>query len=308
MRYSGAPTIGWPLVWSVPVLPYRALGLPIDPDIAFGFGLALSLAANAVTVVSIYLLGLWTSGRKSVALVAASLFGLWPLLMLVVGKTPHLGTWQGELGLSLYSEPLSTALVATAAALLVRPGRGAVAEIFVGALLGFSIVVRLSNVVIALCFIAVLALWCVPRPPLRVTAGTLVFLPVVAAYWPLGYSMLPADQFPDDPFALRYAVPAWRDSIVWGWRAFVALVPLAVVGTFALARWHAALLWSWILSTAALYTFYSFTPLHPRFLFVALPALFVLWATGAADVARRIASITRGREEGGPVLARHGRS
>ena len=29
--HSGAPTIGWPLVWSVPLYPYRALGLPLDP-------------------------------------------------------------------------------------------------------------------------------------------------------------------------------------------------------------------------------------------------------------------------------------
>jgi hypothetical protein len=287
MRAPGAATIGWPLVWSVPVLPYRVLGLPLNPDIAYGFGLTLSLAANAVTVVSTYLLGLWASGRRSVGLIAASLFGLWPLLMLVVGKTADLGTWEVDLGLALYSEPLSTALVASAAALLVRPGRGEVAEILAGALLGFSVAVRLSNVVIAFCVVAVLYLSRGRWSALRVSAGAATFVPLVAAYWPLGYPKVPEEQF-QDPLGLDYALPAWRDSVVWGWQAFVALVPLAVVGTFALARRHAAFLWSWILLTAALYSFYFVTPLHPRFLLVTLPALFVLWAAGVVALANHV--------------------
>ena len=288
MRPPGAPTIGWPLVWSVPILPYRVLGLPLDPEIAFGFGLALSLIANAVTVVSSYLLGLWVSGVRSVGLLAAAFFGLWPLVLPVVGKEADRGTWQGDLGLSLYSEPLSTALVVTAAALLVRRSRGAIGEVVAGILIGFSITVRLSNAVIAASLILVLAVVAPRASALRVAAGVLAFLPVAAAYWPLGYVMLPSEQFPDNPFGLQYAVPAWRDSIVWGGRAFVVLVPLAIVGGFVLARWTAAILWSWILSTAILYTFYSFTPLHPRFLFVALPALFVLWAAGVVAIASRL--------------------
>jgi hypothetical protein len=284
MSYAGAPTIGWPLVWSVPMLPYRMLGLPLDPDVAFGFGLALSLAANGVTVVSTYLLGLWTSGSRSTGLVAASLFGLWPFLLPVVGKTADLGTWQGDLGLSLYSEPLSTALVTTGAALLVRPGRGHVAEVVAGCLLGFSIAVRLSNLVIAVPLVALLALQAGLRSALRFGAAVAIFVPIAVAYWPLGYVQLPDEQFPDDPFALRYAVPAWRDSVVWGWEAFVALVPVAAVGFLALARPQAVLLASWILATAGLYTFYTFTPLHPRFLLVALPPLFVLWGAGASAV------------------------
>lgn len=287
MRPPGAVTIGWPLVWSVPVLPYRALGLALNPDVAFGFGLALSLAANAATVVATYLIGLWTTGRRAVGLVAAALFGLWPFLALVVGRTADLGTWEVDLGLALYSEPLSTALVVAAAALLVRPRSGEVAEVLAGALLGFSIAVRLSNVAVAVCAIALLWLVRGRRPALLVGAGVTIFLPLVAAYWPHGYVQLPEEQF-EDPFGLEYAVPAWRDSLVWGWQALVALVPLALVGTFALARRHAALLWSWILSTAALYTFYRFTPLHPRFLLVALPPLFVLWAAGATAVATRL--------------------
>jgi hypothetical protein len=289
MRASGAVTIGWPLVWSVPLLPYRLAGRPLDPDVAFGFGLALSLLANAVTVVATYLLGLWSSGRRAVGLVAAALFGLWPLLLPLVGKTSDLGTWQNDLGLSVYSEPLSTALVASGGALLVRPGRGPLAEIVAGVLMGFSTTVRLSNALIAGCAAAVLVVLA-RRSALRFAVGAAVFAPVVIAYWPLGYPMLPPEQFPDDTFGLEYAVPAWRDSTVWGLRAFVALVPLAVVGALTLRRVQAALLVLWVASTAALYTFYSFTPLHPRFLFVALPPLFVLWAAGAAaayELARR---------------------
>jgi hypothetical protein len=50
MNAAGAAVFGWPLVWALPMLPYRATGAPLDPEIAFGFGLALSLAANAVTI------------------------------------------------------------------------------------------------------------------------------------------------------------------------------------------------------------------------------------------------------------------
>ena len=120
MRASGAPTIGWPLVWSIPLFPYRALGLPLGVDTAFGFGLAISLAANAVSVVSTFLLGLWVTGRRAVGIIAASLFAFWPVLVLLVAKTGETGTWTVDLGLSLYSEPVSTALVTSACALLVR--------------------------------------------------------------------------------------------------------------------------------------------------------------------------------------------
>jgi hypothetical protein len=97
----------------------------------------------------------------------------------------------------------------------------------------------------------------------------------------MGYESLPETTFRSDAFGLEYAVPAWRDSAVWGLTAFVALVPLAIAGTFAIRRREAAFLLAWILATAAFYTVYFYTPLHPRFLLVALPALFVLWAAGA---------------------------
>jgi hypothetical protein len=262
--------------------------LPLDPGIAFGFGLAVSLAANAVSVVSTYFLGLGATGRRAVGLVAASLFAFWPLLVLVLGKSGDAGTWTVDLGLSLYSEPVSTALVTTACALLVRRTTGPVAATFAGALLGFSVTVRLSNAVVAAVVTALVALRGERETALRVAAAGLAFLPVVVAYWPMGYESLPENTFRDDPFGLEYVVPAWRDSVVWGLTAFVALIPLAVAGTFAVPRRQAAFLWAWVLATMAFYTFYFYTPLHPRFLLVALPAVFVLWGAGAVMLRDRV--------------------
>ena len=253
MHYAGAPTIGWPLVWSVPMLPYRMLGLPLDPDVAFGFGLALSLAANAVTVVSTYLLGLWTSGSRSTGLVAASLFGLWPFLLPVVGKTADLGTWQGDLGLSLYSEPLSTALVTTGAALLVRPGRGHVAEVVAGCLLGFSIAVRLSNLVIAVPLVALLALQSGPRPALRFGAAVAIFVPIAVAYWPAWLRPAAGRAVSGRPVcaALRGSGLAGTRSCGAG-RPSLRSCPSRPSDFSRCARPQAVLLASWILATAGL--------------------------------------------------------
>ena len=281
MRSSGAPTIGWPLVWSVPLFPYRALGLPLDPDIAFGFGLAVTLAANAVSVLSTYLLGLWVTGRRSVGLLAAGLFGLWPVLVLPLAATEATGTWTVDLGVSLYSEPVSTALVTSGCAFLVRRPPAPTLTVAAGALLGLSVAVRLSNAVIAVCAVAYTVLRDGRRLGLWLAASGLAFLPAVVAYWPMGYESLPETTFRNDAFAFRYAEGAWRDSELWGVASFVALVPLAVAGTFGVPRRDAVFLWAWILGTALFYTFYFYTPLHPRFLLVALPAVFVLWAAGA---------------------------
>jgi hypothetical protein len=280
MRSPGAPTVGWPLVWSVPVLPYRALGLPLDPDVAYGFGLAITIAANAASVLVTYLLGFWVTGRQAVGLAAASLFGLWPGLVLFLAATKASGTWTVDVGVSLYSEPVSTALVTSGCALLVRRPPTPALTVVAGALLGLSVAVRLSNAVVAVCAAGYVMLRDGRRIALWLAVAGLAFLPVVAAYWPKGYDALPEATFRDDAFALRYAAAAWRDSELWGPTSFIALVPLALVGTAAVARLEAVFLWSWILGTALFYTVYFYTPLHPRFLLVVLPAVFVLWGAG----------------------------
>jgi hypothetical protein len=49
-----------------------------------------------------------------------------------------------------------------------------------------------------------------------------------------------------------------------------------------------ALLVAVIATNVALYSFYEHTHLHPRFLYVLLPALFVLEASGAGLVIRKV--------------------
>jgi hypothetical protein len=65
------------------------------------------------------------------------------------------------------------------------------------------------------------------------------------------------------------------------------LLPLALAGVALLRTWGAALLAATVAATAAFYTFYEHTHLHPRFLYVALPALFVLEAAGGWLVLRK---------------------
>jgi hypothetical protein len=71
----------------------------------------------------------------------------------------------------------------------------------------------------------------------------------------------------------------------------VVIVPLAILGAFYVNRAVAAVLGSAVVATAVLYSFYELTPLHPRFLFVALPAVFVFWAAGVSAIASLTAAL-----------------
>jgi hypothetical protein len=71
-----------------------------------------------------------------------------------------------------------------------------------------------------------------------------------------------------------------------------AIVPLAALGVRAVSARGRALLVPSVVATIVFYTFYELTPIHPRFLFVLLPVVLVLWAAGvglAARVAYRLA-------------------
>ena len=103
--------------------------------------------------------------------------------------------------------------------------------------------------------------------------------------------MLKPPVFPAHPFALRYARDAWSHSLLWHPAVLTVLVPVALLGTAATRRRSAALLWSCVAVTSAFYTFYSLTPIHPRFLFVVLPIVLVFWAAGAALVVQAGASL-----------------
>jgi hypothetical protein len=289
MRAVGAPTIGWPLVWSLPLLPYRALGLPLGPNLAFAVGLTLSLAANAVTLVATAVLGRRVTGRPLVGLGAAAIYALWPFISGLIGghRAWENGTWLVDAGLHLYSEPLSTALVVTALVLVLdrRPTDSALAV--AGVLLSLASVVRLSNAVIAAVVLVVTAARLGPRRVIVLVMGLGAFLPVALAYWSKGYTSLPAAHggLPPKPFALHYVRIAWTDSLLWRPPVLLLLLPLAAIGTLGVSGvWRRWLLWLVVACTAAFYSVYSVTDIHPRFLYVVLPLVLVLWCTGIAVV------------------------
>jgi hypothetical protein len=294
MSAPGAAVFGWPLVWSLPMLPYRALGGPLDPEIAYGFGLTLSLAASAVSVVATAYAGLYATGRRAVGLLAATLFTLWPFLTgLIAGSRAwENGSWQVDVGLHLYTEPLSTALVATALALLLHPRLNDLHLASAGVALGLGAAVKLSNGLIAALGLLVLSAELGARRALPYLVGSLSFAPVVIAYWPLGYVPVfdnPAS-FPEDAFAARYLLRSWTESLLFRPLTLLIILPVALVGIFAVRRQLALpLLLVWTFLNAAFYSFYAVTPLHPRFLHASLPSLFVLWAAGAAAIALAVA-------------------
>ena len=278
---AGAAVVGWPLLWAIPLLPLRVAGV-LDADLAFAAGFAISLAANAVTVVAIALCRLRASGRRAVGVAAAALFAFWPLLTrpLAGPSAWENGQWNVDVGLHLYTEPLSTALVAVALALLLAPRLDELRLALAGALLGYATVVRVSNGFLAAAAVALVAFRLGPRRALPLAAAGAAFVPLVAVYWPKGYP-----EIPNVPgFSLDQAGRSWADSLIFDPRMLLVLLPLAVLGLLALRPWASALLGASIATNAVFYTFYEHTHLHPRFLYASLPALFVLESAGAHRV------------------------
>jgi hypothetical protein len=274
-------------VWGLALLPVRVVGASIRPDVAFGFGLALSLACNAVSVVATYLLARGVGLQERIALFGAGLFSFWPLLSLLAGsRAGQNGTWQIDLGLSLYTEPLSTALVLVALVRVIRGSPGAGSSLLTGALLGGAVLVRLSNVLVVFCVLGYLLIGREQnrKRAFAVAAGAAAFAPAAILFWPKSYPKLKPPVFPAHPFALDYARYAWSHSLLWHPAALLVLVPLALIGSARTPLRQAALLWSAVAATAAFYTFYVLTPIHPRFLFVVLPIVLVFWAAGATTV------------------------
>ena len=294
MNPPGAAVVGWPIVWSLPMLPYRALGLSLDQDVAFVLGLLLSLAANAVTVVATAYAGLYATGRRAVGLAAAVLVALWPFLTGAVRgeRAWENGTWAVDVGLAMYTEPLSTALVAVALALLLAPSAGDVRLAAAGACLGLAAAVKLSNGVLAAALLALLLAHVGVRRSLPFAAAGAAFVPLVVAYWPKGYTAIleeDPDAWPDEPFGLRYAVSSWTDSLLFTPRVLLLLVPLAVVGAFALdRRWPRRVLVAAAIVNPVVYSVYWVTAQHPRFLFASLPPTFVLLVYGAAFIGESV--------------------
>ncbi len=292
MEPSGSAVFGWSLLWSVPLLPARLLGVA-SYEVAFAVGFPLLLVANAVAVVATAYAGLWATGRRAVGLVAAGALAVWPLVSVVVaGQSAwENGTWFVETGLALYTEPLSSALVAVALALLLRPRSSDLTLALAGLALSYASLVKISNALLAALAVLVVLRFRGVRPALPLALGALVLLPVALAYWPLGYVSEENGRnlLPPDPFSLSYAGRSWTESLLFSPRTLIVLLPLAIVGALAVRRREAlTLLLAATLVNAAFYSFYAHTSLHPRFLFASLPPFFVLWAAGAVAVARRV--------------------
>lgn len=293
MVATGAGAVGWPLVWAAPMLPYRAVGLPLDPGIAFGFGLAVSLLANVVTVVATAVAGRAVTGRAGVGLLAAGAFAFWPLAsgLLAGPEGWRNGTWAVDAGLHMYTEPVSTALVAAAAALLLSAPQTPVRLALAGAAAGLATVVRPTNGLFALLLLAFAFHRSGVRAAVLVAGGALALAPVQAAFWPrrYGYELTLAPDpgvGPARPFALDYVVPNWTDSLLVSPLLVAVVVPLAVAGAIALRpRSTALFLVAWALANPLVYSFFAATWEHPRYLFASLPALLVLWASGVSVVA-----------------------
>jgi hypothetical protein len=291
---TGAGAVGWPIVWSIPMFPLRATGL-LSYHVAYYAGIAILLAANVVTVIATALIARRFAPPR-IALVAPALLVLWPFLMRFVEGTGNIvyGSWLDDQGVALYAEPLSTALVAVALALVILRAEDERAIAAAGALTGFATAVRISNVTIA----AVLGLSVLL---LRNRRGAALYAiscaglgAIAASFWSLGYATFSggkSEQAPAGLFSWHYLLRSWRDSGVFDWKMLLLLLPLPLVGAWALRRDLPDLiaLGGTVVVTAVFYSAYYITALHPRFLFVALPALFVLAAVGVATLSRRSA-------------------
>jgi hypothetical protein len=285
MRATGAAVFGWPLLWALPMLAYRALGFGLSEHVAWDFGVALSLVIVASTVVAVAYLGRNATGRRSVGLLGAACWTAWPLLVgLIAGHGAWAnGQWDIDVGLHNYSEPLSTLLVTTGAALLLSPRLTQLRLTLAGCALSVATCVKVSNGLLAAAALVFVLLRGHVRDGVAYAAGALAFAPVVIAYWPLSYPTLYNDPkaWPRDAFDFGHIVSSWTHSSIFRPHTLAIIVPLAIVGAFAVRRpWALALVLIFLLVNPVFYSFYANTAQHPRFLYASLPELFVLWAAG----------------------------
>lgn len=291
MGPTGAGAIGWPIVWSLPMFPLRAAGA-LSYHTAWYLGIALLLACNIVTVVATAAIARRLVSAR-VALIAPALLVIWPFLMRLVDGTGGVvyESWLNDSGLLLYAEPLSTALVAVAIATLVLRSHDPAATALAGALIAFATAVRLSNITIAVVLGLTLLLARRGRPLVSFVVSCAGIGLIAAVFWSRGYASFvnkPSEQAPHGLFSWHYLSRSWSDAVVFDWRLLLILLPLALLGAFALRNelLELGVLAGTVAVTAVFYSAYYITALHPRFLFVALPPLFVLIAAGVAKIMR----------------------
>lgn len=294
---SGAGVVGWPLLWALALFPLPVLHMSLTPDRAFPPGLGLMLIANATTVVATAVIGLRATGRRSVGLIAAGLFATWPIWVGIVAghRAWENGQWLVDAGLHLYSEPVSTALIAVAFAIALHPRLSATSAGAAGLLLGFATVVKLTNGPIALVVVALVAVRWGWRHGAILALGVAVSTPIVLGFWSKGYVDTSEGKGGVDLGALyqwRFVWPNARTSTIFTTTMLVVLLPLAVVGVVLVGGWFArTLLVAPILVTIVAYAAYYVTNQHPRFYYVVLPSVFVLQAAGAVAIWERAARV-----------------
>jgi hypothetical protein len=299
MSPPGAAVFGWPLLWSIPLLPLRVLHV-LNTSTAFGVGLALSLLAVSATTIATAFIGLRATTSRLVGLVAAGLWAFWPLIVGGIAGEHAWGngSWTTDVGLAMYTEPVSTALVTTSLALLLVERLSPLRLAGVGVLLSFATLVKSSNGIVAGVVAAICLLHLGWRRVIPLVAGGLTLAPAVIAYWPRGYPKItgPTAERPTLASSLDAAARNWLDSLVFSPRTLLVLVPLAALGVArARGAFTRALLVLPVLANAAFYTGYAYTAEHPRFLYVSLPAVLVLWTAGAETLVSAVGNGVRRR-------------
>jgi hypothetical protein len=291
MKPTGAAVFGWSLLWSLPMLAYRALGVGLSKHVAWDFGFALSLAIVALTVVAVGYLGRNATRRRWLGLLAAAFWAAWPLLVgLIAGHHAWSNSqWDVDAGLHNYDEPLSTLLVTSGAALVLAPRLTQLRLALAGCALSAATLVKVSNALLAAAALVVVFLRGRRHDALPYLAGALSLAPLVGAYWPISYPKLfnNRQSWPQDPFDPAHVVTSWTHSSIFTPHTLAIIVPLAAIGVAALIRpWELALVLAFLLLNPIFYSFYANTALHPRFLYASLPELFVLWSAGVAVLLR----------------------
>jgi hypothetical protein len=291
MKPTGAAVFGWSLLWSLPMLAYRALGVGLSKHVAWDFGFALSLAIVTLTVVAVGYLGRNATGRRWLGLLAAAFWAAWPLLVgLIAGHHAWSNSqWDVDAGLHNYDEPLSTLLVTSGAALVLAPRLTQLRLALAGCALSAATLVKVSNALLAAAALVVVFLRGRRHDALPYLAGALSLAPLVGAYWPISYPKLfnNRQSWPQDPFDPAHVVTSWTHSSIFTPHTLAIIVPLAAIGIAAVIRpWELALVLAFLLLNPVFYSFYANTALHPRFLYASLPELFVLWSAGVAVLLR----------------------
>ena len=299
MKPSGAAVFGWPLLWALPMLAYRALGFGLSKHVAWDFGFALSLALRRahgrrrrVPRPQRHRAPLdrrrspprsGPSGRCSSALIAGH--HAWAN-----------GQWEVDVGLHNYSEPLSTLLVTAGAALVLSPRLTQLRLALAGCALSAATLVKLSNALLAAAALVVVFLrgrardaLAVPRRRARARAARRRLLAALVPEAVRQPAVVAAR--PVRPGARRLELDALVDLHAAHARDHrAARRRSALAGS--LRPWALALVLAFLLINPIFYSFYANTAQHPRFLYASLPELFVLWAAGIGVL---VHAVRRGR-------------